>query len=60
MSFRKGTFERDKTGILRPFCPAHAAIRLTHGSQNLGDGHSRSEVIGTRLHGSLHIGERSK
>ena len=29
MSFRKGTFERDKTGILRPFCPAHAVGSLT-------------------------------
>lgn len=28
MSFRKGTFEREKTGILRPFCPAHAVGSL--------------------------------
>jgi uncharacterized protein len=28
MSFRTGTFEREKTGILRPFCPAHAVGSL--------------------------------
>lgn len=28
MSFRTGTFEREKTGFLRPFCPAHAVGSL--------------------------------
>ncbi len=28
MRFREGTFDRSKTGILRPFCPAHAVASL--------------------------------
>jgi HAD superfamily phosphatase (TIGR01668 family) len=28
MRFREGTFDRSKTGILRPFCPAHAVATL--------------------------------
>ena len=28
MRFRAGTFDRSKTGILRPFCPAHAVGSL--------------------------------
>ncbi len=28
MRFRAGTFDRSKTGILRPFCPAHAVATL--------------------------------
>ena len=28
MRFRAGTFDRSKTGILRPFCPAHAVASL--------------------------------
>lgn len=29
MGFRKGQFERSRTGILRPFCPAHAVGAIT-------------------------------
>ena len=28
MRFRAGTFDRSKTGLLRPFCPAHAVASL--------------------------------